>query len=214
MTKPAAGEVHSSSTLAVVGHRPFLPGHSSFPLRAFTLIELMVAIAIGALLMMTAIPAVRAIKKPPLVRAVNDFVEACREARARAVLTGQTMQVVIHNGGSALGIEPAPVMDPTAKAFARAAGALPPMAPADESDTPGPGARLLKPMTRTLPDDVAFSRLIVNLRDRMQDDTAAIKFYPNGTSDQLDAEITWERREFQQVSLEVITGLPIVSAAQ
>jgi hypothetical protein len=40
----------------------------------------------------------------------------------------------------------------------------------------------------------------------MQEQAIAIKFHPNGTSDQLDAELTWERTTVMGVTLEVVTG--------
>lgn len=178
--------------------------------RAFTLIELMVAIAIGALLMLTAVPAVRAIRKPPLVRAMNDFTEGCRRARAAAILTGRTMQVVIHNGGSSIGVEPAPVTDPTAMAFSRASG--PAVNYTTDLNSVGTtaeapaGLPAIKPFNAVFPDGVAFQKLIVNLRDQMQEQAIAIKFHPNGTSDQLDAELTFERTTVMGVTLEVVTG--------
>jgi len=193
----------------------------------FTTIELMFAIAIGALLMLAAIPAVRSLQKPPLVRGVNDFVEACRQARAQAILGNRAMQVVIHNGGSALGVEPAPVLDPTALAFA----AQPTAASGEPSVTflgdlgsgnsvstsagSSPGASGLlaaKPFSAEFAGGVAFEKLFVNLRDQMQEETAQVRFYPNGTCDQLDAVLAFERREFQRITLEVLTGQPTISA--
>lgn len=196
-------------------------------LPGFTTIELMFAIAIGALLMLTAIPAVRSLQKPPLVRGVNDFVEACRQARAQAILGNRAMQVVIHNGGSALGVEPAPVLDPTALAFAAppAAGSGEPSVTflgdlgsgnsVNTSSGTSPGASGLpaaKPFAAEFADGVAFEKIIVNLRDQMQEETAQIRFYPNGTCDQLDAVLAFERREFQRITLEVLTGQPTLSA--
>lgn len=196
--------------------------------RGFTTIELMFAIAIGALLMLTTIPAVRAMQKPPLVRGVNDFVEACRQARAQAILGNRAMQVVIHNGGSAIGVEPAPVLDPTAMAFAQSPAATPSggePAVAFLSDL-GSGNSVEAPASTSMnsfapkafsaafADGVAFERLIVNLRDQMQEETAQIRFYPNGTCDQLDAILAFERRELQHLTLEVITGQATVSSVR
>jgi hypothetical protein len=38
------------------------------------------------------------------------------------------------------------------------------------------------------------------------DDAAAIRFYPNGTCDALDAELQWQRREVRHITSELITG--------
>lgn len=192
--------------------------------RGFTTIELMFAIAIGALLMLTTIPAVRAMQKPPLVRGVNDFVEACRQARAQAILGNRAMQVVIHNGGSAIGVEPAPVLDPTAMAFVASPAApsggepavafLSDLGSGNSVEAPAPSSMnsfAPKAFSAAFADGVAFERLVVNLREQMQEETAQIRFYPNGTCDQLDAILAFERRELQHLTLEVLTGQATVS---
>ena len=161
----------------------------------FTLIELMVAITIGALMMMIAIPALRAATKPPLVRATNDFLEACREARSRAILTGRAMQVVVFADEQATGIRVEP------STMREAGGPLPSDARPSREDG--------KPLFHAeLPDDVAFRRLMINGRDAVAgvDDAAAIRFYPNGTCDALDAELQWQRREVRHITSELITG--------
>ena len=40
----------------------------------------------------------------------------------------------------------------------------------------------------------------------------SIRFFPNGTSDALTAELQWLRRGLQRVSLDIMTGQPIVEA--
>ena len=171
--------------------------------RAFTLIELMVAIALGALMMMVAIPALRAAHKPPLVRAGNDFLEACREARARAVLTGKPMQVavVVNERTTELQVEPAPLTEFAAIAPAAELGS-PENATTSESKA--------KPLFQAeFPEDVAFRKLVINLRDAMAGDNgaAAIRFFPNGTCDALDAELQWRRLDVRKFTSELVTGL-------
>ena len=178
--------------------------------RAFTLIELMVAIALGALMMMVAIPALRAVHKPPLVRASNDFIEACREARARAVLTGKPMQVavVVNERTTELRVEPAPLTE-----FAS-------MAPSGEPGSPDNATTSeikAKPLFQAeFPEDVAFRKLVINLRDAMAGDNgaAAIRFFPNGTCDALDAELQWRRLDVRKFTSELVTGLISVEALQ
>lgn len=176
--------------------------------RGFTLIELMVAIALGALMMMIAIPALRAAQKPPLVRATNDLLEACREARARAVLTGRPMQVaiVVNDRTTELQVEPAPAREYIPMP-ATGDDALPANATVSEAKT--------QPMFHAeFPDDVAFRTLVINLHDAMADDNgaAAIRFFPNGTCDALDAEVQWRRLEVRRVTSELVTGLISVEA--
>lgn len=162
----------------------------------FTLIELMVAMAIGALMMMVAIPAFRAVRKPPLIRAANAFLEACREARARAVLTGNPMDVLVA------------VTDETTVISVVAAPGF---------GAPPPGAAGSGGFFRAaFPEDVAFRTFIVNQRNAVAGATeaAAVRFFPNGTSDALDAEIQWQRRELLRFRSDLVTGIVTLEAAQ
>ncbi len=160
----------------------------------FTLIELMVAIAIGALMMMVAIPAFRAARKPPLIRAANDFLEACREARARAVLTGNPMDVLVAatDETTVVSVVPAPGFGTT---------------PAGASGSSG----FFK---SAFPEDVAFRTFVVNQRNAVAGTTeaAAVRFFPNGTCDALDAEIQWQRREMLRFHSDLVTGMVTLEA--
>ena len=174
--------------------------------RAFTLIELMVAIMLGALLMMIAIPALRASQKPPLVRATNDLLEACREARARAVLSGHPMQVVIvaNDQTTGLRVEPAPLHESSGPAADGSPAAQP------ENTTAS-----TKPMFQAeLPEDVAFRSLFINGRNAMEgaNEAAAIRFNANGTCDSLKAELQWRRLEIRRITSELVTGQITVEA--
>jgi Tfp pilus assembly protein FimT len=155
------------------------------------LIELMVAIAIGALMMMVAIPAFKAARKPPLIRAANDFLEACREARARAVLTGNPMDVLV-----------AATDETTVVSVVAAPG----------FGTPPAGAGGF--FKAAFPEDVAFRTFVVNQRNAVSGTTeaAAVRFFPNGTCDALDAEIQWQRREMLRFHSDLVTGVVTLEA--
>jgi general secretion pathway protein H len=80
--------------------------------RGFTLIELMAVVLIGALVMAVAIPNMwDKAKRDPLNQAIFDLLDAFREARGRAILTGSPMQVVIEAGDGTIRVEPAPPRD-------------------------------------------------------------------------------------------------------
>src|SRR5438046_5050138 len=67
--------------------------------RAFTLIELMVVVAIMAIVMTIAIPTIYQQLHPESMRkAVSDVMEACSHARARAILEGVQTDLVIRPG--------------------------------------------------------------------------------------------------------------------
>jgi type II secretion system protein H len=63
---------------------------------AFTLIEIMVVVVLIGIVMAMGIPSIyQAMKKEGMRRAQNDFVEACTKARAHAIMSGQTTELVI-----------------------------------------------------------------------------------------------------------------------
>ena len=65
--------------------------------RAFTLVEIMVVVAVMGLLMAISIPAFRNImKKAPLEQGISDVETLCRQARAEAILKQQAMDVVFN----------------------------------------------------------------------------------------------------------------------
>lgn len=64
--------------------------------RGFTLIEIMIVVGIIGLIMAMGIPSIaRSLRKEGMRKAASDLVEACSGARAAAILTGQTADLVI-----------------------------------------------------------------------------------------------------------------------
>ena len=185
--------------------------------RGFTLIELMVAIAIGALMLLIAIPALKATQKPPLVRATNALIEACNEARARAIFTGRPFQVafvVLDNKDSMeMRVEPAPLREFESIASEN----TPPPAG-------GSGAEAAhRPMFHAeFPDDVAFRYLAIDrhvifdagVRGQQDAGMAAIRFYPNGTSSELVSDLDYQHRETLHITNDLVTGQVTVEAAK
>jgi len=172
------------------------------------LIELLVAMAIVVLMMMTAIPYVRSTRQNPLVRATKDLVEACREARVKAILTGRPMQVVIYDGGAAIGVEPVPDLGAIGRYLVASDPAF--AAQVDQASVQDDSAPLFQ---SRLDDEVAFRRpLLINGRDFFDsvEQAAAIRFFPNGTSDALQCELQWLRQDGRRIALDVMTGQPVV----
>ena len=168
---------------------------------AFTLIELMVVMAIMVISLAVAIPNLRGIHRSPIAQATKDFLDAAREARNRAVMLGRPMQLVIlaDRDQTRLLIEPAPLGVLGATNGVNSAGLE-----ARESAT-WDGPKLAG--SYTLPGEVAFRKLVVNGRDYISvSDATAIRFYPNGTADQSVSELQWLRREVRRFTVEVMTG--------
>ncbi|MEI7732346.1 MAG: prepilin-type N-terminal cleavage/methylation domain-containing protein [Verrucomicrobiota bacterium] len=65
--------------------------------RGFTLIEIMIVVAIMALVLGIGIPAMfRAAEKDSLRQVVTDVMDACASTRAQAILTGEPKEMIIH----------------------------------------------------------------------------------------------------------------------
>jgi prepilin-type N-terminal cleavage/methylation domain-containing protein len=172
------------------------------PARGFTLIELAVAMLLVSVLMFVALPRFAGVAKSPMARALSDLEEAFTEARARAILGNRPMQVVIYGAAGEILVEPAPegVMGATngvRMASFEAFRGIGPEAAANRA-----------PFHARLHEEVAFRRLTVNSRDMMTAELAAIRFFPNGTSDAMEGELSHLRNSAQlkRLTLEVMTA--------
>jgi prepilin-type N-terminal cleavage/methylation domain-containing protein len=167
--------------------------------QAFTLIELMIVVALMGVMMAVGVPAfIRARHSEGFRKAVNDVVEACNEARALAILRGEPMEVVIVAEDGLVRVQPATVRANTAVAAAD----NPPVGDV----TPAPRRAFPAPAPRQIPDDVAIELLDVNFVNHMNLPEAHVRFYPNGTSDEFTLVLLWEQKR-AKISLEVVTGL-------
>lgn len=138
---------------------------------AFTLVELMIVVAIMGLVVGLGIPALfRAAEKDALRASVTAMMEACQAARAQAILTGQTQTLMLR---------------PRSRAF----------------EAPGKGSF-------TVPENVGIDALEVNFVDVREFDSAPVRFYPNGTSDEFTVVFSSARHEQRFIELDCITALP------
>lgn len=168
----------------------------------FTMVELLVAVMLIAVLMFVAVPRMMGQRKSPMAETLEALENACNEARARAILGNRPMQVVLYGAAGEILVEPAPE---------GVSGATNGVSMASFEAFHGPeveAARKRMPFHAKLNEDVAFRSLTVNSQDMMGADLAAIRFFPNGTSDAFVGELSHLRSglELKRVSLEVITG--------
>jgi hypothetical protein len=171
---------------------------------------LLVAAAIAVLIMMTAIPYAREVRKSPLVRGVNAVVEACRQARIKAILSDRPMEVEFREGGRVIVVQPASNNRPSFIAIPGINSPTLDTAQAEERPTSSQG------FEATLDDRVAFAWLLVNGRgfvaNVIDERELRVRFFPNGTCDALDAKLEAENRDAQRITLDIMTGQPTVEA--
>ena len=167
--------------------------------RAFTLIEIMIVVAIMGIVMAMSVPIVYKVwRKAPMTQAVKDIVEVCSHARARAIMQGTMTTVVIHPKENRL-------------ALAGAGSApQPPKEQGGEVALSAPAATG-SGLAAQLSDQVIIEMLDVNMSGIEFNDAeqVTIRFYPNGVSDEMKM-ILFDGRQRMGIELEITTGLASV----
>jgi len=167
------------------------PGH---PASAFTLIEIMIAVGIIAIIMAIAIPSVyQQMHKDSMRQAVADISEACSQARARAVLNGVQTEVRIRPSDRTI--------------TAAEAGAVRNSMHFTDLNlkASGGGGNIF---SAKLSDHILIEFIGVNLiEDLQQLDEVSCSFYPNGTSDEMVILIRSDKGEIRKITTEVVTGI-------
>ena len=173
----------------------------------------MVVVGIAAVLLTIAVPAfVRRLAPQSMQHAVSDVMDACSRARSMAILKGVTTALRIRPGDR--------VFEVTTVAPATTGDAY------DEPSTVNPGAgnqEVLLPgmgtpvggsgggaggsFSVTLDPAIQIEGLGINGEDWTDDAVAEVRFYPNGTCDELTLVLLSERQERRNIWLEVVTGL-------
>ena len=171
------------------------PRHSSPITRqsaAFTLIEIMVVVAIMGIILTIGIPSIYQLsKKEGMRKAVSEVWEVCNSARAQAIFRGSPVEVVFH---------------PLERRFEIGGAAA--SQTQDEPDfiVERPTPKSVTGQSGQLPEDIVIEMLDINLLEYRESDVARVRFFPNGTSDELTLILRSSRNEWRAISLEVTTG--------
>jgi len=171
------------------------------------------ALAILLIIVGVGLPAmITAVRKGPMRQAISDLEEGFLKARMLAILTGQSAEFVIQAANGTLAVRAVTDRAPDAAGGEATDGAA--ATPADWAGGGGgdaeerPRTEPLPSFSATLHDSIAFRQLTVSLRDMMDEEEAAVRFYPNGTSDAFSARLFSETGEERVVDLEITTGRP------
>lgn len=177
-------------------HSPGFPSalRTHSPTSAFTLIEIMVVVGIMAMVMLMSIPFVRGtMHREALTQAMRDLEEVCGNARRKAILQGSMAELIFN---------------PKERTF-QVSGGAPSSSHADSASpetTTAPAAN--SGDSGRIADTLIVDMLDVNLSEYKDSDEARVRFYPNGTSDELTVIIHNEKGEYFKMALEATTGLP------
>ena len=184
------------------GWLPRLAGDQRAVVRGFTLLEIMIVVAIMGIMMGTGIPiVVKAWKKAPMAKALSDFQEVCGAARRDAIMKGKPVRLVIYpqegrfevdgSGGKAAGSSSTPVGLSAIGATSESAG------------TAG-----------HFPREIQIELLDINKlpHEFRNDEKCYVRFFPNGTCDELTIILLSDQGERRAIMLEVTTSLAIVES--
>jgi prepilin-type N-terminal cleavage/methylation domain-containing protein len=176
------------------------------PRSAFTLVEIMIVVAILGIVLGMGIPSMfRAMKREGMRAAMNDVLEACQKARAAAILSGSLVELQILPQTGEFKV----VAGSTAPPSANVLDAL----PAELARTaPAPPAPTIPSFSIQLPSDVSIELLDVNFVELKDAEDVRVKFRPNGTSDEMTVVLRSRREEWRKISLEVTTALAEMEA--
>jgi prepilin-type N-terminal cleavage/methylation domain-containing protein len=137
--------------------------------RAFTLIEIMIVVAIIGLMAAISAPVLLSmLQKDGMRKAVGDVTDLLGDARAQAILKGQNTDVSFH--------------------------------PADNRLDSSIGKSV------TLPDGFAMEAIGINLMDFSQTEVSHVRFFPNGTCDELTL-VLHSGADWKKITLDFATAL-------
>ena len=172
--------------------------------RAFTLIELMMVVGIIGLVAVTGFVSLhKLLLQEGLRKASSAVEELCRSARARAIFSGAPVDVVFHPLERRLEIAAAPVSAPPTPEGTPdfvAENPSPPAPPPTSPSSPGSSVQLEQ--------EINIGALTINLLNYRESEWARVRFYPNGTSDEMKLVLVSDKEPGARgIELEVTTGL-------
>ncbi|MBL9167819.1 MAG: hypothetical protein JNN07_08760 [Verrucomicrobiales bacterium] len=163
----------------------------------------MVVVGIGAVLLSLAVPAfVTRYSQQSMQRAVSDITQLLWRARADAILQGNPTVVEIRPGERTFTVSTLATRKVSADGEAEGAR------PSERTDGSGKDDERRK----TLDPAIQIELLGIEGEDWAQEEVATIRFFPNGTCDELSLVLINPNQERRNIWLEVVTGLADVES--
>ena len=151
---------------------------------AFSLIEIMVVIGIfGLVLAMGAPSFIRMKRGEPMRQTLAEIREAFANARARAILGGQTTAVLFQPAEGTFSVDGA----------------------SDSKAGKMPGSGL----SGRIDESLIVEMLDINLMEFREAESARVRFYPNGTTDEFTL-VLHGKSEWRKLTLDPVTGMTAV----
>ena len=148
--------------------------------RAFTLMEIMVVVAIIGLIMAMGVPTIyRLFRKEGFRKSVSDVIEVCAAARAQAILTGEKTKVMFHPHAGKMEVI---------------------------ANTPATNATGGLAYSVELEGGTAIEALGINGGDYTDFQDAWVQFFPNGSCEDLKLVLRSAKGDEVGVELDVITA--------
>jgi len=124
-------------------------------------------------------------------------VEVCSNARAQAILRGTTVTLRIRPQEGRFDVSTAA---PPASASGASGDAAPP------APNPAPHAGL----SCQISDHLSFEMVDVNFIEHKEDEEARVRFFSDGTCDEMTVILRSLKNEYRKISLEITTSLASV----
>jgi prepilin-type N-terminal cleavage/methylation domain-containing protein len=183
--------------------------------RGFTLIEILVVVAIMGIVLTMAVPGIyRQLNPSPgsMRRAVQDITDACRHARDMAILNRTTMEVRVRRADRIVRVTTASrAADDGLSGSRTVDGSLwrmDDLAKSGGERREGGGNYSVRMSDRVNIEAIGmFGDL-----DFTEDEEVSVRFYENGTSDEFYIVLQSDEGELRMINLDMVTGFPNVES--